>query len=107
MHHCIGEGYLTAEFENKELAAFLEDAVHGLFDLNPNTVVTVAINDAAGIASTQYYNCGVEDKSRMIHHILTDIIMDIVLSNIELIHNAIIELENDEDEQENDEDAEV
>ena len=79
--------------------------MHGLFDLNPDAIATVAVNDGVGIASTQYYNCGVEDKARMIHHILTDIIMDIVLSNVELIHNAIIELENDEDETEDDEDA--
>jgi hypothetical protein len=94
---------VTAEqFQNKELAEFLEDSVHGLFDLNPDYIATVAVNDTAGIASTQYFNCGVEDKARMIHHILTDIIMDIVLSNIELINNAIMEL-NDEDGEEDDE----
>ena len=97
---------MTQEFQNKELAEFLEDSVHGLFDLNPSAICTVAINDDAGIASTQYYNCGVEDKSRMIHHILTDIIMDIVISNVEIIRNYIIDAENDEYEQEDDEDAE-
>ena len=97
---------MTQEFQNKELAEFLEESVHGLFDLNPSAICTVAINDDAGIASTQYYNCGVEDKSRMIHHILTDIIMDIVISNVEIIRNYIIDAENDEYEQEDDEDAE-
>lgn len=49
------------EFENKELAEFLEDAVQGLFDLDPNAIAIVAINDDRGIAGTQYYGCGVND----------------------------------------------
>ena len=89
----------TENFENKELAEFLEDAVHGIFDLNPNAVAVVAINDDAGIAGTNYHNCGVEDKGRMMHHILEDIVMDIVLSNATLIRDAIMELEEDEEDE--------
>ena len=85
------------KFENQELAEFLEDTVHSLFDLNPNAVAVVAVNDDAGIAGTNYHNCGVEDKGRMMHHILEDIVMDIVLSNIEIIRNLLTEDENDED----------
>ena len=85
------------KFENEELAQFLEDTVHSLFDLNPNAVAVVAINDDAGIAGTSYHNCGVEDKGRMIHHILEDVIMDVVLSNAEMIRSILMDGEDDDD----------
>ena len=91
------------EFENKELAEFLEDAVHSLVDLDPNAIAIVSINDDRGIAGTQYYGCGVEDKGRMAHHILEDIIMDIVLNNADMIRNIVMGEENDEDEEDDDE----
>ena len=93
------------EFENKELAEFLEDAVQGLFDLNPNAIAIVAINDDRGIAGTQYYGCGVEDKGRMIHHINEDIVMDIILNNADTIRDILMDDGNDDDETE-DEDIE-
>lgn len=68
---------------------FLEDAVQGLFDLDPNAIAIVAINDGRGIAGTQYYGCGVEDKSRMIHHINEDIIMDVIMNNADTIRSWI------------------
>lgn len=90
------------EFENKELAEFLEDAVQGLFDLDPNAIAIVAINDDRGIAGTQYYGCGVEDKGRIIHHINEDIIMDVILNNAEMIRNIVMDADDDEDEMEDD-----
>lgn len=75
--------------------------MQGLFDLDPNAIAIVAINDDRGIAGTQYYGCGVEDKGRMIHHINEDIVMDIILNNAKTIGEWI---ENpdivDEDEEE-------
>lgn len=56
-----------------------------------------------GIAGTQYYGCGVEDKGRMIHHINEDIIMDVILNNADIIRNAVMDDENDEDEEGDDE----
>ena len=91
------------EFENKELAEFLEDAVQGLFDLNPNAIAIVAINDDLGIAGTQYYGCGVEDKGRMIHHINEDVVMDIILNNADTIRDILMDDGNDDDETEDDE----
>lgn len=84
------------EFENKKLAEFLEDTVRNIIDLNPNAIAIVAINDDRGVAGTQYYGCGVEDKGRMIHHINEDIIMDIVLNNADTIRNAIMNEEDDD-----------
>ena len=94
----LGGGWKTVtEFDNKELAEFLEDAVEGLFQLNPNKMVIVAINDERGIAGTQYYNCGVEDKGIMIHHINEDIVMDIILNNADTIR-AWLENEDEDGE---------
>ena len=92
----------TIDFDNQELAEFLEDAVQGLFDLDPNAIAIVAINDERGIAGTQYYGCGVEDKGRMIHHINEDIIMDVILNNAEMIRNIVMDADDDEDEMEDD-----
>lgn len=94
---------MTEQFKNAELAEFLEDAVRGLFELDPNKICIVAINDESGIAGTNYHNCGVEDKSRMIHHIQEDIIMDVILNNASLIRNCVIGAENDEDDTDDDE----
>ena len=92
----------TIDFDNQELAEFLEDAVQGLFDLDPNAIAIVAINDERGIAGTQYYGCGVEDKGRIIHHINEDIIMDVILNNAEMIRNIVMDADDDEDEMEDD-----
>lgn len=83
----------------------MEDVVQGLFEINPNAVAIVAINDDRGIAGTQYYGCGTEDKGRMAHHINEDIIMDIITNNAGYIRNLVIDEENDEDETEDDEDG--
>lgn len=95
---------MKTEFENKELAEFLEDAVQGLFDLDPNAIAIVAINDERGIAGTQYYGCGVEDKGRMIHHINEDIIMDVILNNAKMIRNIVMDADDDEIDEGDDED---
>ena len=74
--------------------------MQGLFKLDPNAIAIVAINDDRGIAGTQYYGCNVEDKSRMIHHILEDVIMDIVLNNAKTIGEWIENPDTgDEDEE--------
>ena len=93
---------MRTEFENKKLAEFLEDAVHSLIDLDPNAIAIVAISDDKGIAGTNYYGCGVEDKGRMIHHINEDIIMDVILNNAKTIHDVLIESEDDGEEDEDD-----
>lgn len=78
--------------------------MQGLFDLDPNAIAIVAINDDRGIAGTQYYGCGVEDKGRIIHHINEDIIMDVILNNANMIRNVLIDAENDDEDEGDDED---
>ena len=77
--------------------------MEGLVDLDPNAIAIVAINDDRGIAGTNYYGCGVEDKGRMMSHILEDIVMDIIMNNADTIRNYIMDAENDDDEMGDDE----
>lgn len=88
----------TIDFENQKLAGFLEEAVDGLFRLDPNAVAVVAINDERGIAGTEYYDCSLEDKGRMLYHILEDIIMDVTTANALMIRDAISDMEEENDE---------
>ena len=88
----------TIDFENQKLAGFLENAIEGLFKLDPNAVAVVAINDERGIAGTQYYDCSLEDKGRMLYYILEDIIMDVTTANALMIRDAISDMEEENDE---------
>mgnify|MGYP003290597231 CR=1 FL=1 len=91
------------EFENRELAEFLEDAIQGLFTLDPNAIAIVAINNDRGIAGTQYYNCGISDKGMAITHILEDIIDDFIQNNAERIRSIILDDDVDGEDDEIDE----
>lgn len=74
--------------------------MRGIIDLDPNAIAIVAINDDTGIAGTQYYGCGVEDKGRMIHHINEDIVMDVILNNADTIRTMIMDTDSEEAEEE-------
>lgn len=88
------------EFENKELAEFLEDAVRGLVEFDPTEIAIVANNCNEGLAQTQYYNCTIVDKGHAITQILQDIIDDFIVSNKDRIRSILLD---DEIEQEDDE----
>lgn len=72
--------------------------VRGLVALNPTQVSVVAVNEDAGIAATQYYNCGISDKGQAIIHILEDIIDEFIMNNAARIGKIIMDAENDDDE---------
>lgn len=84
------------KFENKELAEFLEDSARGLFDLNPNAACVVGINDDVGIAGTNYLTNSIDDKARLMHQIFSDLVMDIVLSNIHLVRESLDDTEGED-----------
>ena len=86
---------LTKKFENEELAEFLEDAVEALFALDPDCIGIVAISDAKGIAGTNYYNAGIQDKGAMMTHILEDIMDDFIHANAGRIRSIILDDEID------------
>ena len=91
---------LTKKFENEKLAEFLEDAVEALFALDPECIGIVAISDSKGIAGTNYYNAGIQDKGAMMTHILEDIMDDFIHSNAERIRSIILDDEIDEGDDE-------
>jgi hypothetical protein len=90
----------TINFDNKELAEFMEDLVKGLVELDPTQVSVVAVNEDRGIAGTQYYNCGIHDKGLAITHILEDIIDDFIQNNAERIRSIILgdDVDGEDDE---------
>lgn len=93
----------TITFENKELAEFMEDMVRGLVAIDPTQVTVVAVNENAGVAATQYYNCGISDKGYAMVHILEDIIDEFIQNNASRIRQLLLDAEDDDDEMEDDE----
>lgn len=91
------------EFENKELAEFLEDAVRGLVEFAPTEISIVANNCNTGLAQTQYYNCSIVDKGNAITQILQDIIDDFIVSNKDRIRAILMDDEIDGEDDEIDE----
>ena len=91
------------EFENKELAEFLEDAVRGLVEFDPTEIAIVANNCNEGLAQTQYYNCTIVDKGHAITQILQDIIDDFIVSNKDRIRAILMDDEIDGSDDEIDE----
>lgn len=90
----------TIDFENRDLAEFVEEMVKGIIALNPSQVSVVAVNEDAGLAATQYYNCGISDKGHAITHILEDIFDDFIQNNAERIRSIILDddIDGEDDE---------
>ena len=63
----------------------------------------VAISDAKGIAGTNYYNAGIQDKGAMMTHILEDIMDDFIHANAGRIRSIILDDEIDGGDDEIDE----
>ena len=95
---------LTKKFDkNDPLALFLEDTVEGLFDIKPNAVAVIAVNEDENIAGTNYMNCCVDDKWRMMLQIMEDIIIEVVANNSDVIREMLLNGENDDVDGEDDE----
>lgn len=77
-----------ADLENCGFAPWLEETLPAIVELNPETIAISARNGEKDMVFTAYFNCNAEDKSVLAHHILSDVVMDIVMSNRELIING-------------------
>ena len=88
------------DYKTLPFAEWLEETCEDLIDFKPDTIGLIALNDKEDQRLTSYYMCSVEDKSRLIHWLLSDIVMETVLANTNLLRHAIAhdEEEGDDDE---------
>lgn len=70
-----------------------------MVNLDPETIAIVARSGERDMAFTAYYNCNPEDKSVLVHHILSDVVLDIVRANRDEVF-----ADDDDDDEEEDED---
>lgn len=89
---------ITKEFENTDLAVFLEDTVHAIVDMEPDAIAVVARSETDQTVFTNCYNCNTEYKAILAFHLLCDIVTDVIKANKDFIFD-----ENDEDEEGDDE----
>ena len=93
---------ITKEFENTDLAVFLEDTVHAIVDMEPDAIAVIARNETDQTVFTNCYNCNTEYKAILAFHLLCDIITDVVKTNKEFIFE-----ENDDGEEDEDDDPDA
>ena len=84
--------------EDNDLAEFLEDVVQQLWDMRPDIVGVVAIDDVSGTVGLNYHNCTLEDKGRIVHQINLDIVNDYITNNIGTIHDMLVKWEEGDEE---------
>lgn len=80
-------------------AEWLDGTAQSVIQLLPDYIGLVAVREADGMALTSYFNAGVREKSEMIHHILSDYLMEIIENNADTIRSIILD---DEDAPEDD-----
>ena len=69
-----------------------------MVNLDPETIAIVARSGEKDVAFTAYYNCNPEDKSVLVHHILSDVVLDIVRANRDEVFADDDDGEEDEDD---------
>ena len=85
----------------QELYAWLEECITALVDGNPVSAAVVGINDK-GKTLTGYFHADAQAKAIFAHNINADAMLDVVLNNIEMVRDALDELDEAEVEQEDD-----
>lgn len=78
------------DIECTPYAEWLEECIKLIFEEKPVCIAMVATLDS-GETMTGYYNASAQDKAVFVHHIQTDVTMDIVRANIDLVKNALEE----------------
>ena len=77
---------------NPEMAAYLEETLSILFNSNPVSAVVAARTDD-GSTFTGYYNADAEDMAVFAHNISADAMLEVVLNNIDLVRDALDDLD--------------
>ena len=65
----------------------MEETVHALVDLDPDSIAVVARNENSQTVFTTSFNCNAEYKAILAFHLLSDIVTDIVRANRDFIFN--------------------
>ena len=92
------------KIEEYPFAEWLEGSIQAVAKLNPETIGIVARSGEKDMVFTGYFNASPEDKAIMAHHIYSDVILDTVRNNIDVIREA---LEEDDDCEPDDADLEM
>lgn len=92
------------EFDNAPYTAWLEESVKSILDFKPDHMALVAMRDSDGMALTGYYEAMPQDMSMFIHHIQSDLVMEIIEANIPNIRQMLEE--DDDPEEPSDDDLE-
>lgn len=80
--------------DKQELFAWLEQSLKALVDGNPVSAAVVGINDK-GETLTGYFHADAQAKAIFAHNINADAMLDVVLNNIDMVRDALDELDED------------
>ena len=69
-----------------------------MIEFNPDSIAIIARSREKEIGQTAFWNCDIEDRAVLAWHFISDMIIDLVKAN-----NEVILDENDEDDEEDDE----
>lgn len=76
------------DFGNRELAAWLEEAIKTLIATNPKRIALAARTENDETL-TAYYLCNAEDKAMFANHIQADAFMDVLEANPDVLRDII------------------
>lgn len=86
------------DFSELPYAEWLEQGVAEILQNNPSKIALVA-QMPDGAVMTGYYNADATDKAVFAHNIYADSILDLIISNIDVIKEAINEMDEEDAEQ--------
>lgn len=91
----------AADLSKCEFAPWLEETIPGLIEFNPDSIAIIARSREKEIGQTAFWHCDIEDRAALAWHFISDMIIDLVRANKDIILDG-----NDEDDEEYDEDDE-
>ena len=80
-------------FKNPEMASWLEEGLQNIFSGKPVSMAILAQNEN-GEVLTGYYHADAQQKAIFAHNINADAMLDVVLNNIDMVRDALDELDN-------------
>ncbi len=94
------------DIANSPYAEWLEGVVKSVVTMQPDSMGFVAMRESDGMALTAYFGAGVQDKSLMILHLLSDWVMELIENNADTIRDIVLGEEDDKTDDEEDDEEE-